>query len=340
MHVPDHFLDPATSVATAIAAGAALSLTAARLRRSEAPTVRPGVFAATTGMVFGLQMLNYPVASGTSGHLLGGALAAAVLGPVWGMAAITVVLLAQGLLFADGGLGALGTNVLLMAVIGVLVGWFASRGALRLAGAHSGSRLAAPVAAGAGALASVVAAALAFTALFAVGGTVAVPLGALAGQMLGVHALIGLGEAAITMALTALVAVVAPQALALTRDPAHASVATAGFGASLEPAAARASAVRVAVALGSVAFVAAAVLSSFASGSPDGLEATAQAVGFADAARDHALAGLPLADYGEAGHLFVGLVGLLGVAVSGLAAFGTAWSARAWRRGRPAAALS
>ena len=300
MHVPDHFLTDATSVTTGLAAVAAVGYAAYRAR-SEVTRDRIVMAAATTGLVFAVQMLNYPVSSGTSGHLMGGALAAALVGPWLGMLSVTVVLLVQSLVFADGGITALGTNVLLMAVVGTLVGWAVTRGALHLLRGR-----AAPLAAGAGALVSVPVSAAVFVALFAVGGTVAVPVGELASQMLGVHLAIGAGEALITGGLVALVMAVAP-------GSAHVQVVAALESGQPVPAASGSR--RPVAVLGAGAVVAAVLLSSFAASSPDGLEATASAVGFAGAARDHALSGLPLADYGAAGGIFVGLAGLIGVAL-------------------------
>jgi cobalt/nickel transport system permease protein len=145
--------------------------------------------------VFAAQMLNFPVGAGTSGHLLGGALAAVLVGPYTGVLCVSVVLLVQCLLFADGGITALGTNVVLMGVVGVVSGWLIFRGLQSVAPKRVG--LVAPLAAVA-AYASVPIAALAFVGLYAVGGTAPIPLGALATAMLGWHALIGVGEALIT----------------------------------------------------------------------------------------------------------------------------------------------
>lgn len=297
MHVPDHFLDDPTSATTAVVSLAAVGYAAYRAREDLTPR-RVALTAATTGFVFAVQMLNYPVAAGTSGHLMGGALAAALVGPWLGVLSVTAVLLVQALVFADGGLTALGTNVLLMAVVGTLVGWAVTRGVLR---APRGRGAAA--AAGAGALVSVPVSAAVFAGLFAVGGTVPVPVGELVGQMLGVHLLVGLGEALITAGVVGLVLAVAPGVAAVEARPAPA----------LAPSAPLAAVRRAVLALGTGALLAAVVVSSFAAATPDGLEATAESVGFADAARDHAFAGAPLADYGEVGGIFVGVAGLVGV---------------------------
>lgn len=319
MHVPDHFLSDPVSATTAVAAGAAVVGAAALARRGgHAP--HPALVGSTTAAVFGLQMLNYPVATGTSGHLLGGALAAALLGPAWGVLSVTVVLAVQALVFADGGLTALGTNTLLMAVVGTLVGWAAARGVLALArrgdgravdvgragaGRAVGASGVAPVAAAVGGAAGVVAAAAAFVALYAVGGTVPVATGALAGQMLGVHLLVGIGEAVITGAVVAVVVALRPDVLALTATP--------GAGTEARTLRRWSGALVPAGALAAVAVLSAVVLSPLASAAPDGLEATAERVGFAGAARDHALAGTPLADYGDASGILVGVAGGVGV---------------------------
>ncbi|WP_163185396.1 energy-coupling factor ABC transporter permease [Cellulosimicrobium sp. SL-1] len=299
MHVPDHFLDDPTSATTAVVSLAAVGYAAYRAREDLTPR-RVALTAATTGFVFAVQMLNYPVAAGTSGHLMGGALAAALVGPWLGVLSVTAVLLVQALVFADGGLTALGTNVLLMAVVGTLVGWAVTRGVLRATRGRG-----AAAAAGAGALVSVPVSAAVFAGLFAVGGTVPVPVGELVGQMLGVHLLVGLGEALITAGVVGLVLAVAPGVAAVEDRRATA----------LAPSAPLAAVRRAVLALGTGALLAAVVVSSFAAATPDGLEATAESVGFADAARDHAFAGAPLADYGEVGGIFVGVAGLVGVAL-------------------------
>ncbi|SDF18056.1 cobalt/nickel transport system permease protein [Cellulosimicrobium cellulans] len=299
MHVPDHFLDDPTSATTAVVSLAAVGYAAYRAREDLTPR-RVALTAATTAFVFAVQMLNYPVAAGTSGHLMGGALAAALVGPWLGVLSVTAVLLVQALVFADGGLTALGTNVLLMAVVGTLVGWAVTRGVLRATRGRG-----AAAAAGAGALVSVPVSAAVFAGLFAGGGTVPVPVGELVSQMLGVHLLVGLGEALITAGVVGLVLAVAPGVAAVEARRAPA----------LAPSAPVAAVRRAVLALGTGALLAAVVVSSFAAATPDGLEATAESVGFADAARDHAFAGAPLADYGEVGGIFVGVAGLVGLAL-------------------------
>ena len=194
MHVPDGFLNVPTSMATGVIAalGVGLALRGARKELNERTAPLAGLVAA---FVFATQMVNFPVGAGTSGHLLGGALAAALVGPWTGILVITVVLIVQALLFADGGLTALGTNITLMGLVGVGVGWLVMVLVLRLLPKRLTS---VPIAAAVGALLSVPAAALAFTGLFALGGVADIPVAAVLATMVGWHSLIGIGEAVIT----------------------------------------------------------------------------------------------------------------------------------------------
>lgn len=194
MHVPDGFLDAPTSVVTAAvaAAGVAVALRGARRELDDRTAPMAGLVAT---FVFAGQMINFPVAGGTSGHLLGGALAAVLVGPYTGALCISVVLLVQALLMADGGITALGTNVTLMSLVGVAAGWLvfvAARSVLPKKVQMI------PPAAGIAALLSVPAAALVFTGLFLVGGTAPVEMSTVLTAMLGWHTVIGIGEAVIT----------------------------------------------------------------------------------------------------------------------------------------------
>lgn len=196
MHVPDGFLTAPVSVVTGVVAagGVAIAIRGARSELDEKTAPMAGLVAA---FIFAVQMINFPVGAGTSGHLMGGLLAAVLVGPYTGALCVTVVLIVQGLLFADGGLTALGTNIILMALVTTFAGWAIFRG---LIGALPKSRAGLLTSAGIAAFLSVPLAALVFVGLYALGGTVDISLGALAATMLGVHALIGIGEAAITVA--------------------------------------------------------------------------------------------------------------------------------------------
>src|ERR687890_495401 len=121
MHVPDGFLDAPTSIATGAVAVAAVGVALRGARRELEDRTAPLAGLVAT-FVFAAQMLNFPVGAGTSGHLMGGALAAVLVGPWTGVLCVSVVLLVQSLLFADGGITALGTNIVLMAITTVVVG--------------------------------------------------------------------------------------------------------------------------------------------------------------------------------------------------------------------------
>ncbi|MBA2280840.1 MAG: energy-coupling factor ABC transporter permease [Acidimicrobiia bacterium] len=194
MHIPDGFIDPPTSLGAGVVAAAGIGLC---LRRAGQvlDDRRIPLAGLTAAFVFAAQMLTFPVAGGTSGHLLGGVLAAVLVGPYLGAACLAVVLLVQALLFADGGLTALGLNVLNMALVGTFGGYGAFL-LLRavLARRAAGVVVASGIAAGAG----VVLAALAFGLEYAVGGTGGAPVGTVLASMAGVHLLIGIGEGVIT----------------------------------------------------------------------------------------------------------------------------------------------
>lgn len=194
MHVPDGFLNAGVSVATGVVSAGGIGYSLVRAKESLSDRLAPmaGLVAA---FVFAVQMLNFPVAAGTSGHLLGGALACIMVGPWAGAIAVAIVLVVQALLFADGGLTALGTNVLLMSIIPGWSGLAIFLGLRKLLSANRGSVVAASFVAG---LLSVVIAALAFVLLYAIGGTSNAPVSTVLPAMVGVHSLIGIGEGLIT----------------------------------------------------------------------------------------------------------------------------------------------
>jgi cobalamin biosynthesis protein CbiM len=214
MHVPDGFIDAPVSIAAGAiaAAGVGIALRGARRELDDRTAPLAGLVAA---FVFAAQMLNFPVAGGTSGHLLGGALAATLVGPYTAALCIAVVLLVQGLFFADGGLTALGVNVTNMAIVGVVVGYLVLRLVLAVL---PKARWSVVAAASIGALLSVPAAALAFVGFFAIGGTADVSIGTVASAMLSVHVLIGIGEALITGLTVASVMAVRPDLVHAARD--------------------------------------------------------------------------------------------------------------------------
>jgi cobalt/nickel transport system permease protein len=206
VHVPDGFLDLQTSVGTAVVATAAVAVALRQARRQLDDRTAPLAGLVAT-FLFAAQMITFPVGAATSGHLLGGALAAVLVGPWMGMLCVTVVLVVQSLLFADGGITALGTNVVLLALVATLGGWLVCRAGQSVL--PDRPSMVVPAAA-LGAFVSVPLAALGFVGLYAVGGTVGVPLETLGAAMLGVHTVIGVGEAVITWGVVASVVAVRP----------------------------------------------------------------------------------------------------------------------------------
>jgi cobalamin biosynthesis protein CbiM len=194
MHIPDGFIDIPTSTAFAAlaATGVALSLKGAKSTLDEKTAPLAGL---TATFIFAVQMLNFPVAAGTSGHLLGGALAAVLVGPYAATLSLTVVLLMQGLLFADGGLTAIGLNVFNMAIIGVWAGYGAF---LLLQKILPSSKFSTTISAGLAGLLSVPAAAAGFVLQYAIGANATFSVSAVLTAMISTHILIGIGEALIT----------------------------------------------------------------------------------------------------------------------------------------------
>ena len=195
MHIPDGFIDIPTSAAfgTLALAGTAVALKKAKTEVDDRTAPMAGL---TAVFIFAVQMLNFPVAAGTSGHLLGGALAMVLVGPFAASLAITVVLGVQALLFADGGLTALGLNVFNLSVIAVLVSFLVFKLMVKLL---PKTKSAIPLAAGIAAFVSVPVSASAFTLQYAIGGNGTAPVETVFIAMLTTHLLIGIGEAVITM---------------------------------------------------------------------------------------------------------------------------------------------
>ncbi|MFD3542465.1 energy-coupling factor ABC transporter permease [Streptomyces sp. NPDC058662] len=336
MHVPDGFINAPVSVAAGVAAAAAVavSLRGARRELDERTAPLAGLVAA---FIFAVQMLNFPVAAGTSGHLLGGALAAILVGPFTGVLCVSVVLLMQGLLFADGGLSALGVNITVMGVVTVVIAYALFRGLLAVL---PPTRRSVTGAAFVAALVSVPASAAAFTALFAVGGTTDVALGKVFTAMVGVHTLIGIGEGLITAATVGAVIAVRPDLvhgarelttpLKLRVDGQLVDAPATGAAPAAAPAT-RSTKKVWAVGLGA-ALVLAGFVSYYASASPDGLEKVAADQGFDAKAEDHAAADSPLADYGvkdvDDARLSGGLAGIIGVGATVAVGTGVFWTVR------------
>lgn len=217
MHMSDGIVNAPTSVIVGLIALAAVGFCAVKARDEldERTVPLAGLVAA---FIFAVQMVNFPILPGVSGHLLGGALAAILVGPFTGALCIAIVLVVQALLFADGGVTALGTNITNMAVIGVAAGYGTAvllyavarrRGEVAVAGLG--------VIAFVAALVGTVCAAMGFVVEYAIGGAATTSVGAVAGYMFGTHALIGVGEGLITAVTVVAVARSRPDLVYLLR---------------------------------------------------------------------------------------------------------------------------
>lgn len=273
MHIPDGFLDLKTAVATGILSTAAVGVSLRRLNGS-LPRKKVPLMGLAGAFVFAAQMVNFPVAGGTSGHLMGGVLAAVLLGPAAGVVVITAVLIVQCLLFADGGIVALGANVFNMGVIGSAGGYAIYRG-VRLVFRNERGRYLAVVLAAWG---STVLAAVCCAGELAWSGTV--PWTSAFPAMTNVHMLIAIGEAIISSLAYSAIAAARPDIVAEnTRSaPVHEGRDLLLYGALIT--------------IGAVLFI-----SPFASRWPDGLEAVAAKLGFESAAIARPLVSSPLDGY-------------------------------------------
>lgn len=194
MHIPDGFIDGTTSAAGLGLAVAGVGY-ASRRASAELDERLVPMAGLTTAFIFAMQLVNVPVAGGTSGHLLGGALAAILVGRWAAVLCLTVVVVAQSLVFADGGISAIGLNLLDMALLGPLVGYPAFVLARRVL---PRTRAGISIAAGAAGFVGLFAGVAGFVAMYAAGGTSAVPIGTVAGAMVGVHLVIAALEAVLT----------------------------------------------------------------------------------------------------------------------------------------------
>jgi len=290
MHLPDGFLAPQLALAlwaaTALIVGISLRRLAAS-RDASGAAGRPILMGLVGAFIFAAQMFNFPVAAGTSGHLLGGVLAGYLLGPWAGTIVMTTVIGVQALLFQDGGLLALGANIFNMGIIGTLGGTLIARA---LALALGGGRSARIAAAGVAGWLSVMAGAGITALQLGLSGTTDISVGLPA--MLGVHVFIGVGEALITVAALTFIATTAPDLL------------------SAEPTVRTSLARRVGA--GAIATVVVITLATlFASADPDGLNYVAQALGFS-----HVEAGAPFNLF--AGYAIPGLDGTASTIVAAL----------------------
>lgn len=301
MHIPDGFLDARTAVVTGVLATAGLGV-ALRQARLRLPPRRVPLLGLAASFVFAAQMVNFPVAAGTSGHLIGAVLASVLLGPSAGVVALSAVLIVQCLMFADGGLSALGANVLNMALIGSVLGWTVYHLVSRAMGGSLLARLTAAAFAGwCSTVLAAVACAGELAASRTVSWTAALP------AMAGVHMLIGVGEGLITALVLSAIARTRPELLLPDAAPgprrSYGAIAAYGFV---------------------IALALALFASPLASRLPDGLDHVAAALGF-EARAGAPVLGAPLPDYAVPGlHGSVLATSLAGAAGT-LVAFVLAW---------------
>ncbi len=262
LHIPDGFLSVAVSAVCwlLILGMLAYAVRATQHRLDERLIPLAGIMGA---FIFAAQMINFPVAGGTSGHFIGAALAFIALGPWLGLLTMTAVIALQALLFQDGGLVVMGANILIMGVVPGFVGYQVYR-----LGSGRGARLESGVTAVAAWL-SIMAAALVTTLLLAFSGTTSLAVALPA--MLGVHALIGVGEALITVAALAFIRRTRPTVLE------ESSAAAQGSW----------------LILGLIAVLVLLLMAPFASGHPDGLEWVAEMAGFSESAQEAPYSLLP-----------------------------------------------
>jgi len=258
MHVPDGFMNVTMSAATGIISFGTLW---AYIR--SAKDLIADKFIALTGMmsalIFVLQMINFPIAAGTSGHLLGGALAVIVLGPRLGLICLSVVVIIQSLLFADGGLSALGVNVLNMAIVTSATSWFIVKYWIKFIGKNKTSIVTVSVLAG---ILSVVFSSIAFTIQYAIGGTISIPVGTVLLAMVTTHFIIGFGEGIITALIITLLIRVRPDLIYAYERSDENTTKVSFYGLFI------------------ILILLFSLVTPFASSSPDGLESVAEEFGF------------------------------------------------------------
>jgi len=303
MHLPDGFLDAKTALLTTGAAAVGVGSALRQVRTSAEPRRLP-MLGLAGAFVFAAQMLNFPIAGGTSGHLLGGVLAAILLGPGAAVTVMTCVLIVQCLMFADGGLMALGANVFNMAIVNVWGGYLVFRSIKRWARMEEARAtvLAAAFAGWFGTVLAAVACAGELALSRSAPWSVAFP------AMTLTHMLIGIGEGAATGLITLAVLRARPDLVAgNVKEKNH-----PGSGWSFV-------AYGLVVSVGLAVFVA-----PFACSWPDGLEKVAKALGFANRAAAPFLHS-PIAEYRLPGigsaAAATAVAGVLGTAMAFVAAY-------------------
>jgi cobalt/nickel transport system permease protein len=295
MHIPDGFLDARTASLTAALSAAGLGIAVYNIRKTF-PRSRVPLIGLAAAFIFAAQMLNFPVFGGTSGHLLGGVLAVVLLGPHAAVVMMSTVLILQCLLFADGGVTALGANLFNMAVLAPSLGFAVYRGLVKLLGPGLRVKLLATAFA---AWCSTVAAAIACAGELSLSGIVSWSVAFPA--MTNIHLLIGVGEALITTLVVFALAKARPELL------------NEELQSNLRPRWREILGYGMLISAGLLVFVA-----PFASAWPDGLERVAESLGFAHQAAARPMLSSPLPDYTLPGiespvasTVIAGLIGLL-----------------------------
>jgi cobalt/nickel transport system permease protein len=300
VHIPDGFLDTKTAVTTAALTAAGLGV-ALRHARLHFPSRRVPLLGLTAAFVFAAQMINFPVAGGTSGHLVGAVLAAALLGPSAAVIVISAVLIVQCLMFADGGISALGANIFNMAIIGGVGGWVVYHVVTRVIKGLFGRVVAAAFAAWCSTVMASVACAGELASSRTVRFSVALP------AMAGIHMLIGIGEGLITALVLVAIARTRPELIQsdAMAEPRRSYGTIAAYGGL--------------IVLGLALFV-----SPLASRWPDGLDRTAEILGFRHRAAAPVLPA-PVPDYRVPGVHWSTLGTSIAGAVGSMVVFALAW---------------
>ena len=258
MHVPDGFINaPVSATAGLLSIGSIWASTKAANRFLADKLI--AIAGMMSALIFALQMINFPIGAGTSGHLLGGALAVIILGPSLGILCVSIVVIIQALIFADGGLSALGINILNISIVTGLIGWCVIDLWKKFFGDRNFSLIIGSFIAG---LFSVVMSSVAFVAEYALGGTVSVELGSVFIAMVTSHLLIGVGEGFITALILSLLLKVRPDMVFIAKNERVKEKSTSIVGVLL--------------------FLSCSLifLAPLASSSPDGLETVAEEFNF------------------------------------------------------------
>ncbi len=306
MHIPDGFLDLKTTVTTATLAAGGLGW-AMRVANRQLTLIQRPLMGLAAAFIFAAQMINFPIWGGASGHLIGSVLAAVLLGPAAAMVVMCAVLIVQCLLFSDGGLLSLGANALNMAVLAPLSGWAIYYGVTRMAKGPQSQLMAAVFASWCSTVLAALACALELTWSGVAPGTYIIP------AMVNFHLLIGVGEGAITGLVLVAIWRTRPELLAHRPETTARPVRLVWWAAA-----------------GGICVGIALLVSPHASAWPDGLEKTAELLGFAQKAAKESLIRSPMPDYqlpGVSSAIWsTGLAGVAGTVI----AFALSWFFARW----------